>query len=159
MNKPRFSIMLLILLPLFGCSLSLKNYGQVKMLPKGPGEVVIQDLIDNWEDYDIYYAGSFARYYGVRNPLGVMFDPKNNDTTLVGDRWEKVRDQKTLIEITQMIYPNTQHDPWLSEILGPDDRFYGYLYYSYGMVVLNLTDDGNMYVYDLEEPSGGYSLF
>jgi len=58
-----------------------------------------------------------------------------------------------------MIYPNTQHDPWLSEILGPDGRFYGYLYYSYGMVVLNLTDDGNMYVYDLEGPGGGYSLF
>jgi hypothetical protein len=58
-----------------------------------------------------------------------------------------------------MIYLNTQHDPWLSEILGPDDRFYGYLYYSYGMVVLKLTDDGKMYVYDLEEPGGGYSLF
>ena len=43
-----------------------------------------------------------------------------------------------------MIYPNTQHDPWLSEILGPDDRFYGYLYYSYEMVVLKLTDDGKM---------------
>ena len=88
-----------------------------------------------------------------------MFDPKNNHTTLVGDSWEKVRDQKTLTEITQMIYPNTQHDPWLSEILGPDDRFYGYLYYSYGMVVLNLTDDGKMYVYDLEAPGEGYSLF
>ena len=133
--------------------MSLKNYGKVKMLPKGSGEVTIQDLIDKWEDYDIYYHGSFARYYGARNPLGVMFDPKNNDTVLVGDSWEKVRDQKTLIEITQMIYPNTQHDPWLSEILGPDDRFYGYLYYSYGMVVLKLTDDGKMNIYDLEEPA------
>lgn len=159
MNKHRLLILFLILLTLFGCSLSLKSYGKVKMLPKGPGQVTIQDLIDRWEDYDIYFAGSFAKYYGVRNPLGVMFDPKNNDTTLVGDSWEKVRDQKTLIEITQMIYPNTQHDPWLSEILGPDDRFYGYLYYSYGMVVLKLTDDGKMYVYDLEAPGGGYSLF
>ncbi|HUV79152.1 MAG TPA: hypothetical protein VMW06_13965 [Desulfobacterales bacterium] len=159
MNKHRFLIMLLIALILSGCSLSLKNYGKLKMLPKGPGQVTIQDLIDNWEDYDIYYAGSFARYYGVRNPLGVMFDPKNNDTTLVGDRWEKVRDQKTLIEIAQMIYPNTQYEPWLREILGPDDGFYGYLYYSYGMVILKLTDDGKMYVYDLEEPGGGYSLF
>ncbi len=151
MNKHRLLIMLLIVLILCGCSISLKNYGKVKMLPKGPGEVTIQDLIDKWEDYDIYYAGSFARYYGVRNPLGVMFDPKNNDTALVGDRWEKVRDQKTLIEITQMIYPHTQYEPWLSEILGPDGRFYGYLYYSYGMVVLKLTDNGKMYVYDLEE--------
>ena len=159
MNKHRFLIMFLIVLILYGCSISLKNYGKLKMLPKGPGEVTIQDLIDKWEDYDIYYSGSFAKYYGVRNPLGVMFDPKNNDTALVGDSWEKVRDQKTLIEITHMIYPNTQHDPWLSEILGPDDRFYGYLYYSYGMVVLKLTDDGRLYIYDLEEPGGGCSLF
>jgi hypothetical protein len=159
MNKHRFLIMFLIVLILYGCSISLKNYGKVKMLPKGPDEVTIKDLIEKWEDYDIYYSGSFAKYYGVRNPLGVMFDPKNNDTALVGDSWEKVRDQKTLIEITQMIYPNTQHDPWLSEILGPDGRFYGYLYYSYGMVVLKLTDDGRMYIYDLEEPGGGYSLF
>lgn len=121
--------------------------------------MTVQDLIDKWEDYDIYYSSSFARYYGVRNPLGVMFDPKNNDTTLVGDMWEKVCDQKILIEITEMIYPNTQNEPWLSEILGPDDRFYGYLYYSYGMIVLKLTDDEKMYEYDLEEPGGGYSFF
>jgi hypothetical protein len=159
MSKHRFLIMLLIVLTFYGCSLSLKNYGKVKMLPKGPGEVTIQALIDNWEDYDIYFAGFFAKYYGVRNPLGVMFDPKNSDTALVGDSWEKIRDQNTLIEITQMIYPNTQQNPWLSEILGPDGKFYGYLYYSYGMVVLKLIDDGKMYVYDLEGPGGGYSLF
>jgi hypothetical protein len=135
--------------------MSLKNYGKVKRLPKGPDEVTIQDLIEKWEDYDIYYAGSFARYYGVRNPLGVMFDPKNNDTTLVGNMWEKVRDQKTLIGITQMIYPTTMSEPWLSEILGPDGRFYGYLYYSYGGVVLKLIDDGKMNVYELEEPAEG----
>jgi hypothetical protein len=59
--------------------------------------------------------------------------------------WEKVCDQKILIEITEMIYPNTQNEPWLSEILGPDDRFYGHLYYSYGMIVLKLADDEKMY--------------
>jgi hypothetical protein len=157
MSRHRFLFIFLIALILYGCSISLKNYGKVKMLPKGPGEVTIQDLIDKWEDYDIYYSGFFSPYYGVRNPLGVMFDPKNTDTTLVGQLWEKVRDQKTLIEITQMIYPNTQYEPWLSEILGPDGRFYGYLYYSYGMVVLKLTNDGKMNIYDLEEPVEGNS--
>jgi hypothetical protein len=153
MSRHKFLFIFLIALILYSCSISLKNYGKVKMLPKGPGEVTIQDLIDKWEDYDIYYSGFFSRDYGVRNPLGVMFDPKNTDTTLVGQLWEKVRDQKTLIEITQMIYPNTQYEPWLSEILGPDGRFYGYLYYSYGMVVLKLTNDGKMNIFDLEEPA------
>jgi hypothetical protein len=55
--------------------------------------------------------------------------------------------------MTKWVYPTTQYEPWLNEILGPDGRFYGYLYYSYGIVVLKLTDDGKMYVYELEEPA------
>ena len=81
-----------------------------------------------------------------------MFDPKGNDTTLVGDRWKKVEKQKDLIEMTKWIYPTTQYDPWLNEILGPDGRFYGYLYYSYGFVTLKMVDDNTMYVFNLEDP-------
>jgi hypothetical protein len=81
-----------------------------------------------------------------------MFDPKSNDTTLVGDLWKKVGDQKALIELTKWIFPTTQYEPWLNEILGPDGRFYGYLYYSYGFVTLKVVDDKTMYVLNLEDP-------
>jgi len=81
-----------------------------------------------------------------------MFDPKNNETTLVGDRWKIVKDHKDLIEMTKWIYSNTQYEPWLNEILGPDGKFYGYLYYSYGFVTLKVVDDKTLFVFNLEAP-------
>ena len=87
-----------------------------------------QNLIYKWDDYHIYSSDQYAGP-GFRSPLGIMFDPKNNDTTLVGDRWKKVSDQKTLTDMTKRIFLATQYEPWLNEILGPDGRFYGYLYY------------------------------
>ena len=134
-----------------GCVQLQDSYGRIKMIPRAGEKVTIQNLIDKWEDYDIYYCDKYDGY-GVRTPLGIMFDPKNNDTTLVGDRWKKVKNQKDLIELTKWIYPTTQYEPYLTEILGPHGRFYGYLYYSYGIVVLKKIDNNKMYVFELERP-------
>lgn len=139
--------MCLIVLMISGCMAWSERYGKIRYLTSDDDEITIHTLIENWEDYHIYYAG-----LGVRLPLGIMFDPKDNDTMLVGDRWKKVENKQTLMEIARWIYPNTQYDPKLSRILGPDDRFYGYLYHSYGSVVLKLIDDRKIYVYNLEEP-------
>ena len=151
MKKYGFPGVFLIALIIFGCAPWQQNYGKLRRLPADRNEVTIQDLIDKWENYDIYYSD---KYDGsdTRSPLGIMFDPKNNDTALVGDRWKKVGNQETLIEMTRWIYPTTQYEPWLSEILGPDGRFYGYLYYSYGFATLKVVDDHTMYVFNLEEP-------
>jgi hypothetical protein len=141
-----FLILFLVLI-IPGCVQLQEEYGSIKILPRTGAKMTIQNLIDHWQDYNIYYAG-----YDVRLPLGVWFDPKDNDTSLVGDRWKPVPDKKTLIEITQWIYITTQYEPYLTEILGPHGRFYGYLYYSYGMVVLKKIDKNKMYVFDLERP-------
>lgn len=151
MNKYIY-ITLSIILLLFSLSFvsCQENYGKIKTIPKSDGNVTIEDLIDKWDDYNIYYSDIYEGY-NVRAALGVMFDPKNNETTLVGDRWKKVKDKKDLIEMTQWIYSNTQYEPWLNEILGSDGKFYGYLYYSYGFVTLKVIDDKKMYVFNLEE--------
>ena len=120
------------------------------MIHKSQNEVTIQDLIDKWDDYNIYYSDKYEGY-NPRAALGVMFDPKNNETTLVGDRWKKVKTQEDLIKMTKWIYSNTQYEPWLNEILDPDGKFYGYLYYSYGFVILKVVDDKTMSVFNLEE--------
>jgi hypothetical protein len=142
---------LLIVLIISGCVSWQKNYGHLKIIPKDQNQVTIQKLIDKWDDYDIYYSDIYDGY-SVRSPLGILFDPKNNDTTIVGDRWKKVKDQKDLIEMTQWIYPTTEFYPWLNEILGSDGRFYGYLFYSYGVVTLKVVGDKKMYIFNLEEP-------
>jgi hypothetical protein len=150
-KKYRFLSVFLLSLIIFSWASCQKNYGKLRILPENHNEVTIQNLIDNWEDYDIYYSDRYEGY-DVRSPLGIMFDPKNNDTTLVGDRWKKVKNQKDLIEMTKWIYPTTQYEPWLTEILGSDGRFYGYLYYSYGFATLKVVGDQTMYVFNLDDP-------
>ena len=130
-----------------GCAALKDDYGRTKIISRTGGKVTIQDLIDKWNDYNIYYAG-----YGVRLPLGVLFNPKDSDNRLVGDLWKPVTDKKTLIEITQWMYPYTQYRPYLYEILGPNGKFYGYLYYSYGPVVFKKVGENKMYVMNLELP-------
>jgi len=146
-----FPSVLLITLMISGCVSWQKNYGKLKIISKNSNEITIQNLIDKWDDYNIYYSDQYDGF-SVRSALGIMFDPKNNDTTLVGDRWKKVNDQNILAEMTQWIVLNTQYEPWLNEILGPDGRLYGYLYYSYGVVTLKMVGDNKMYIFNLEEP-------
>ena len=143
-----FLMLMLITLLTSSCATVFKNYGYTKILPRTGGKVTIQDLIDKWHDYKILYAG-----YDVRLPLGVLFNPKNGDTSLVGDLWKPVPDKKTLIEVTQWIYPYTQFEPRLYEIFGPNGRFYGYLYYSYGPAVFKKIGENKMYVLNLELPN------
>jgi hypothetical protein len=150
-KKQRFLSIFLIALIISSCASWSNTYGKLRILPESQNGLTIQDLIDKWNDYNIYYSDKYEGY-NPRAALGIMFDPKNNETTLVGDRWKKVKDQKDLIEMTQWIYSNTQYEPWLNEILGPDGKFYGYLYYSYGFATLKVVDDKTMYVFNLEEP-------
>jgi len=151
LKKYIFLSVLLIVLIISGCVSWQKNYGKLKTIPKGPNHLTIQNLIDKWDDYYIYSSDQFAGP-GFRSTIGIMFDPKNNDTMLVGDRWKKVSDQKILTEMTKRIFLVTQFEPWLNEILGPDGLLYGYLYYSYGTVTLKVVGDQKMYIFNLEGP-------
>lgn len=142
-------------LVLSGCASWFANYGKVKNLTGDrKKDITIHTLIENWADYDIYYAGLSAK-----SPLGIMFDPKDNNTKLTGDRWKKVVDQKALIEKTVWIYPTTQEFPWLAELSGPHDQPLGYLYYSGGPASLKKIDDSTFYVFDLENPIDKKSFY
>jgi hypothetical protein len=151
MKKYKFLSVFLFAIIIFSCASQSNNYGMLRMIHENQNRATIQDLISNWENFNIYYSDIYEGY-NPRAALGIMFYPKNNETTLVGDRWKKVNDQKDLIEMTRWIYSNTQNEPWLNEILGPDGKFYGYLYYSYGFVTLKVVDDKTMFVFNLEEP-------
>ena len=100
MKKYKFLSVFFVALIITSCASWSNNYGKLRMIHKSQNEVTIQSLIDKWDDYNIYYSDQFEES-NVRTPLGIMFDPKNNDTTLVGDRWYKVRDQNALIELTK----------------------------------------------------------
>lgn len=135
----------LIAMVIFGCASWQNNYGKLQSLPKDESKMIVQNLIDKWDEYDIYYYDTMTPY-----SLGIMFDPKNNDTALMGDSWKKITDKDTLLKTVNWI----KHDRFFRKIIGPDGRFYGYIYNSYGHVTLKTIGDNKMYVFKLETRTG-----
>ena len=108
----------------------------------GTEEVVTLDqLRDNWDDYDIYFGMRSNRYADA-----IMFDPKNNGTKLGGDSWIKIEDQDNLdekIEALQSIYNYAK----VHVIQGPDNQFFGYMYYpTYLYVPVKVVNERTLYV-------------
>jgi hypothetical protein len=89
---------------------------------RGPNErISIQELQENWEGYDISYAG-----WSDTDIYGIIFDPKDNDIKLGGNRWKKIKDQETRAKVFNSLPKKTTYP---SKIEGPDDQFYGYILY------------------------------
>jgi hypothetical protein len=135
-----------------GCASIIPGYGKLWPQPMRGERVAIEQLVENWGDYVIHYAG-----LNVGNPAGIMFDPKDDDRTLTGDKWIKVEDKETLSELIGWMKSYTEYYPRIWRILGPNNEFFGYLFYpSYRMyadnVVIKVIDDKTMYVYDVESP-------
>ena len=135
-----------------GCASIIPGYGKLWPQPMRGERVAIEQLVENWEDYVIHYAG-----LNVGNPAGIMFDLKADDRTLTGEKWVKVEDKETLSELIGWMKSYTEYYPRIWRILGPNNEFFGYLFYpSYHMyadnVVIKVIDDKTMYVYDVESP-------
>jgi hypothetical protein len=102
----------------------------------------LQDLVKNWEDYDISYAG-----WSVTDLYGIMFDPKDNSMKLGGSRWKKIEDPETREKIFSQVPDKTRYP---SRIVGPDDEFYGYILYikregaQTQRAVVRVVDDHNL---------------
>jgi len=120
-------------------------YGKLKT--ESGEKMTIRELQENWEDYSIYYAD----WRTVGDPGGLLFDPKSDNKTLTSDRWMKVEDQRTLSQLINSIQAKS-YSPRLYQILGPDNRFYGYMYLGPTNVrVFTKTIDSNsLWVSDLQ---------
>jgi hypothetical protein len=149
--KKYIYLALLAIVPMFvmsGCS----GYGKIRT-QSGPGDdITIEKLIENWHDYTVYYAG-----YAINNPSGIMFDPKNDDKTLMpSDRWTKLDDKASVIDVISWIKAQAQgtpeHYPLVYSILGPNDQFYGYLFSGWDHLLTKVVDDHTLWVYDLPDP-------
>ena len=150
-NHVTYSALILIIAVVLmsGCAW-LKGYGKLRLTSEYGDDMTIQKLQENWDDYNVYYAG-----ISPSNPAGIMFDPKHDGRELVGDRWTRVEDGKTVTEIIGWIKTYTQFHPRLHVLLGPDNQLYGYVFYAWGYdyIVAKVIDDRTLYVYDLESPN------
>ena len=133
------SLILIAVLLIMGCS---GTYADIKTQSKSDSEVTLQDLDDNWSDYEIWFK------YTV-----IVFDPKNdNSKILVGSNWGTVKNQKDWAEIVE---ENTTSQGDLNplwanyamtgvrEIWGPNKQFYGYVVHQLNDLVSAMVIDEN----------------
>ena len=129
----------------YGCA-GINTYGKLRTT-HGKGEITIEDLIKNWQAYDIYYAG----YYPTR-PSAVIFGLKEDGRKLVYDEWVPVTDQKTLVNLVNWMDSNPFSYPQTYRILGPDDQSYGFVYSTWNHMLMKKIDEKTMHVFNLPYP-------
>jgi hypothetical protein len=117
-----FPALFLIITGLFsGC---LSDYGTIRLAPGDPN-ATLQDLKDNWENYDILYAG-----LATDSPAALMFGPRADGKRLIGKKWMPVTDASVVDEIVGWLNSYVNFPPTLYEILSPQGVFFGYIYTS-----------------------------
>ena len=109
---------------LFLVSGCLGNYGKIR-LASGDHNTTIQQIKENWENYDILYAG-----LSTDSPSAIMFGPRNDGKRLMGKKWMPVTDAAVLDEIVDWLESYINFPPTLYEILSPEGVFFGYIYTS-----------------------------
>ncbi len=89
MNIIRLTVIAnLLFVFIIGCS---GTYGNISKQTGSEYKVILAELRENSDDYIVYYGTRSGR-----RASALLFDPKNNGTKLVGDRWIKIEDQKTI---------------------------------------------------------------
>ena len=141
--RPLVGIILLIRVLITGC---LGTYGRTRKQIGNGGEMTLAKLSETWEEYTVYYAHRSAS--PRRSAISaLMFDPKGNDKTLVGDSWYEVEDHQTLtdaINIIQQYYYSAR----VEIIEGPRGDFFGYMYYSPRLhIPIKEVDPSTLYVF------------
>ena len=132
---------------LYSCS-DLSNYGALGPTG-GSGDVSIADLKAGWEDYDIYYNTWYTA-----TPSAMMFDPRDNDTTLTGKSWTRVTEQAAFFELLNKVarsYELTQ--VWA--IVGPEKQLLGYMITPTTQLYIKNVDQNTYYVSNLRTPPSG----
>ncbi len=121
--KPTLFLASISMLLMFfaGC---LGNYGKIRMT-SGDHNATIQQLKENWENYDILYAG-----LATDSPSAIMFGPRADGKRLMGERWMPVTDPSVVDEIVGWLESYINYPPTLYKILSNEGVFFGYIYTS-----------------------------
>ncbi len=141
-------VTLTALLMITGC---FGNYGKIRMA-SGDHNATIQDLKDNWENYDILYAG-----LSTDSPSAIMFGPRADGKRIIGEKWMPVTDGAVVEEIVGWLNSYVNFPPNLYEILSPNNVFFGYIYVSPTLqVVIKEIDPETLEVENIPLPPIDY---
>jgi len=130
---------ILIVALVVGCA---GGYGNMRV--EDEGGMTAETLINNWQNYEVFYAGD------GNMAVAVLFDPKTDQKTLrMGPRWDRMPDQNTLNKMVGYLKQQPfrgVYGPRLWTILGPDGSNYGYVYTVLTELLLEVVDDKTMLV-------------
>lgn len=133
-------------LGLTGCAM----YGGARSQMVYGERVLVQDLIKDWQNYNVYFTG-----HGRGHPSAVLFEPRDDGRVIIAERWWKVEQFEILTDLVDSIQrqlPIAYYYPRLLELVGPDHHRYGYVFTSWDHVVVRLVDERTMVVLDLPLP-------
>lgn len=132
---------LAILFFLMGCA-GLGDFGQLRRATQR--EMTIEGLQQDWRDYNISYIG-----YSVTDPSAVLFDPKGDETTLVGERWAAVSNPGTLSDLIAWARINNEFPPYLYRLVDSEGGFAGYIFTGAESVAVKQAAQGTLRVYGI----------
>jgi hypothetical protein len=145
------SVLLLLSVWILSGCLGLEKYGKIRVAD-GEHASTIQNLIENWQEYHIYYAG-----LSYKSPSAIMFNPKQGDKRVVSQKWVPVTDQSVAITIVKWLDSYVNFPPTLWKILGPQGDFFGYVYTSAEeQVVVREIEPNTLFVEDIPLPPFDY---
>ena len=141
------SQMMVVSIVMIALALGCAGTGGYGKLMVEEGEMTLEALVKNWQNYNTYYAGDGKR------AVAVLFDPKRDGKALeVGPRWVRMPDQNTLSSMVGTIKQSMGSGgliPRLRAIISPDGSTYGYTYTGLSRMVITVIDDKTMRVESL----------
>jgi hypothetical protein len=128
---------------LAACADSAK-YGRFRPVKS---EVTIHQLVNNWRNYNVYWAG-----VNVRNVNAILFDPKDDDRKFsTQGNWSPVHTEAQLAELIRWINVFRTMPPDLYEITGPGRRFFGYVFMLTSSPVIRVVDEQTLSISNITE--------
>lgn len=125
MKTSRFGILFLVLAFMTGLMAGcFANYARIKMT-SGDHNATIAEIKENWQEYDIYYAG-----LSTGSPSAIMFGPRSDGLRLIGKKWMPVTDKSVMDEIIGWLNSYVNYPPTLYQIVSSQGVFFGYIYTS-----------------------------
>ncbi len=137
---PLLTTALMGLLICGGCA----GYGQARYQGLVQGRDMLESMMANFEDYHVYYSGMSESF-----PSGIIFDPKDDEKTVVQNGWIPVETRDLAWELVRNLERFYHFRPVLYALIGEDGRHYGYIYTSYQRIVVRQLEENKIYVNEM----------
>jgi hypothetical protein len=100
-----------------------KDAPRFEPLPHREANATLDDLKRDWTDFTISYGGG-----SVGLASAVIFDPRNDGKSLIGEGYVDVKDKETVEEVISVIESYVSFTPTVYRIYAPSGEFFGFVF-------------------------------